>query len=1763
MSGYQTRNLPNFSNLPIYAQTAPNQVFGEVQADKIVCPNIQTDNLSIETLNATNVNATNNVTSKNVIASNNVTSSSINTTTLTSTNVNTTNVIASNNITSSSMNTTTLTSTNVNTTNVIASNNITSSSMNTTTLTSTNVTLQNGMFAYGDVTSRNILKMQEQIQQLQTSSSSTVPTTYSFFGGNTTLSSETRAVVDNFHSRHIYDNVLNSDNIQYLQLASTTPYPTNACPAFNSVYFQTGTNQYMFGISSMNLFYDGATGSLNDNHLTRREMFNLLQDIGNLTGSYSTVYGPGYQGFTSVWKGGFDNLNDLWTQGVATNANYPNVQRNVGEAGSWNWGTHAAIYRYDIINKTVVSRTVSNIVRIMNTGPYSQLATSSNGPITVMNNGMLTVPIMNSSTYGLLVIDYNLNPICLMQSNQYAGVLSGQPGLDPLDFSLQGEASNAFGLGRDQVRTAISKNWSLAQLGTGTFTSLFDGQKIDIFSGNPNGIANILYVSSSSQGQYSQQDLLSINAKTTIMTPLASSKWDVSTGKMIAWALVQTTTGTTSANFSATGNYQLIPIQMFTTMPDNYVAGDTLSIHSFTQDPFTTGAYQPLSVWYPMIDNRPVVTFADPVWKSTGAWTEGFNQTTFTSGTPTTFSTAGLHRLNVGVIGITGSRRDYWQDVYALPYTRTDTATGTYFQQNAYGYGGIIFSDPYSRFYIPTPANGNKRQYMTYNSSGAYVDTYTQNPINGNYYNGLGQIDSSENATVRKTILNNGFGRRYGFGAFDLGQSYNQGGITNPFVPPNFSALTLPGGRPLEADFFFPSGLTYSLTGVYDSREFSLTQTDLRAWLGNNDVANIASAPNPTYQVGTRTYSATGINDLLNAVQGGFPTQSIQVDPSRPNLVVRVLYPGETYYPNNDGVPAVVAVGKVVFRVLGEVLNAQPILMTWQPTAAGVATLTDLQAKQLNYYGGGLYGYQSLFTDSIGKDHFVFGSGNMNYMPWSEQIQSANTVAKLIIRDAQNKTLPCSFSTLYKLGFVTSTGSLNIKVTPQSGNYLMNCDSAIQTTSGYEVADCTLLGMQRFIVKIGALASNFVPNATFTCKDFRNGNSATGMWGVALTNYLPFDATGPNGGYRSLTTDEYLEARALYERMQTYRGLFMSNRLRRVISANTVVLDATNMKLEHIVRGRCYPWELFNGQSQTAPGESDFLRVDFGINIDEVYGATTCGSDWIAVTSKCHVKMFRQSNILRNKATLISNTNSRNNFACSYDGILGFQPDGSIGNLQRFITVQGGGNIAGSTSYVGKVGAKDFFLTTIPAGLSSFNDYRTPCIIPLRSNEIVNDYTADFNGTFLTQDGQSLVSIPYRSNTHKNMDNVTAKWAGPTVVKYYCGFVPNDTETGIDFIWQTLMPNQGDYYLLNGAPNNSTLPQNSALSAIFQNTAGSFSGAPIIVNDILFAPINGGFKMAIMKVTTGEVLGYVYGDDLDFSVNLIPSKWNFATSQPTSSEPMGIYNVSYAAGVGEVHVPLGGQRQTTLAAYGRKIATLKPIYNTPASLQLTSLYVPTGTAGSYNSQPVVFTPQDTATYNNNLFCLITTFKTTDVYNQKYTYYVNADQGYDALFNAGITAIGVYIPGDLLLAQYQNTSLNIQTKFVNGGVWYQRTGMSLQMLLPYVKFMYAGQIPYVCASNGLPNGQAPNPNQLLEGRQIRRQKLLLQQYNKVTKGTTAPYPDNGFYLYNNPNPFNTTYKNYWDWTNYPTNLRDPVKSEIYNQSLGYTDVGTGRPLPIPL
>jgi hypothetical protein len=159
-------------------------------------------------------------------------------------------------------------------------------------------------------------------------------------------------------------------------------------------------------------------------------------------------------------------------------------------------------------------------------------------------------------------------------------------------------------------------------------------------------------------------------------------------------------------------------------------------------------------------------------------------------------------------------------------------------------------------------------------------------------------------------------------------------------------------------------------------------------------------------------------------------------------------------------------------------------------------------------------------------------------------------------------------------------------------------------------------------------------------------------------------------------------------------------------------------------------------------------------------------------------------------------------------------------------------------------------------------------------------------------------------------------------------------------------------------------------------------------------------------------------------------------------------------------------------------------------------------------------------------------------------YITNDLDWNALYANGITAVGLYLPGNVNLGPYQAPSIDYTTKFINGGSWYQATNRSFASLVSAgaVLFLYAGQIPATVAR------QSPwivNSEQEYECIRNRNQTTLLRLV------PSTPYPATGSRT--SPN-----FKNYFSWVA-PT---DPTFSEIYNRSLGYTDVGP-RPLPTPL
>jgi hypothetical protein len=242
----------------------------------------------------------------------------------------------------------------------------------------------------------------------------------------------------------------------------------------------------------------------------------------------------------------------------------------------------------------------------------------------------------------------------------------------------------------------------------------------------------------------------------------------------------------------------------------------------------------------------------------------------------------------------------------------------------------------------------------------------------------------------------------------------------------------------------------------------------------------------------------------------------------------------------------------------------------------------------------------------------------------------------------------------------------------------------------------------------------------------------------------------------------------------------------------------------------------------------------------------------------------------------------------------------------------------------------------------------------------------------------------------------------------------------------------------------------------------------------------------------------------------------------------------------------------------------------------------TGRSNLSGSLDIVFNPNDTVNYNNNNFVLITTFLTRDRFAKTLSNYYSSDLEFDALYHGGITAIAIKST-DPILNYFKNAS-NINDKFVNGGSWYGANNISFNQLLSNnnILFLYAGQIPTSAIK------QTPyiiNDNQIREASMVRNQKRILVEYyrQKSNLGLTYPYPDNGFFIGQANLTLHNTIKfqHYWvsdknAITDYNTNFNPyntsnnqlPGESQIWHQSLGYTDIGgpnglNSRPFNTPL
>jgi hypothetical protein len=1399
-----------------------------------------------------------------------------------------------------------------------------------------------------------------------------------------------------------------------------------------------------------------------------------------------------------------------------------------------------------------------------------------------------------------------------MQYTTFGGISANSPSVTPSNFGIQSQTSQVFQLQSDQIRGSIVKRWGLSQLGTGTFRSLLNGQNVDVFNGNPLGQATILYVWSSSQASYVNGQTWSNFNRSSCVTPLSNAKWDNSQGKLIAWALCTGAPASPTGVYASADGQYLVPIMMFKTSPDNYVAGDKLQLDSFTTDPLTN-TYADLSINYPLVDIRDDIVYATGAFRdvsqsSTGSWQEGYKQFIFYTGSSTGPKTSGLQRMCISVYNVAGSQtgaafiddnlnttvvtypnsKRHFQDVYGQLYQQLSDSTGTYFQQNFWNNGSMSLSDPLVKFYVTPTVQ--------------YLDTitnvmYTQQ-IDGTYKDGSLNVDPSSNAESRKLILNNGFAVRHAFTNYDLLRPANLLGTFVPGVgqinvnpiPPPFRQTSYANycSAPIYADFDMPDGLAFSVNDNYVSQPWDLTYTDWSNWTG---AWTFPLSPQYNTKYGTTgTLSAVAVATFFGTAQFGSTN------------VVSVLLPGSDYTGANNPAVQTVPAGTVVYRVKGEVFNGQPIKMTFNTNNVNNVTLTDWMAKQLNYYGGGIYGNPSWLQDSKGQEHMIVGCGNLSYINPHEQFAAANYAARQFITDQAAGLLPCSLTTLKALGL----DNIQAQAGPGPKTRVNNVNTAIYNSNGRIVTDMTLTGIFALEAAIASLSAGLNGFKFLNSnKNILTGQSFAPYSGVSFLAY-PGVATpmynaiynqggNPYGTLPNLTGQQYEEVFALIDLMKNYHTRYLSNRKRAVCSNTTVQLNAKTLQLEQITRGYVNFVENFAFTYRDVYNVEFFLNDTSIINADETEGAVTCGKDIIYSKGKVQHKMWSkrlaESDV---KCTNVS-YNGKSRFSCSYDGILGEQLNYSASGariysygtvcktlLSNYCEIS---PLNSQTIYLGVQNGKDVFLNPGSVFRGSQANFR-PTV--LKGNQKINiaEQTAQplIDNNFFKQSADGKIVSVYDTYglTYYTLPII---FQSPSL-RVLESLSISDDGNNFKNLWSTITTTLNHYELqtntgavgtysttsfytpgVGGLGNNAYSSTNSLGNGLTQSCVR-------VINDLIVWSQASNIKF--FRADTGEYLGQMFGDDLVYDDSYLPNATN------PSNNVMGAFGngaqeeacvSQFVYNQGNMYIITSGFGRAACGSYGRKLIRMNLKYNIPQAINLTSLWVAAGSVGAYNSQTVVFTPQDAMSQNSNQWCLLTTFKTTTYYTFSVLAptkpeYIASDLDYDSLYLSGVTAIAIYDPTNMFLSQYQQPSLDISTRIINGGTWYERTGISFKNLLAsgVVKFLYAGQIPYKCRAQ-TPFG-TPSADQVQEATQVRNQKKLLQEYYRA-KGQTSsyqgyglcgPYPDNGKYEINNTRISNTvTQKPYWYWSD----PRDATRAVTFNQPLGYTDVGTGRPLTTPL
>ena len=1584
----------------------------------------------------------------------------------------------------------------------------------------------------------------------------------SYNNNDTTPLQSNRDVVDDYQSHHYYDkNGPTSENLQNLQLESVTAYPSNLAAAMNCCYYEDNVSAYMFGVSTQSIFYSGATDGENFNGMTKRELFNLLQDIETIKSDFKDASNnTGFAAFVDVWNRGFEDKNDRYTTGLGSRLGFANASialKYGGSDDSWTLGNYSSVWRYDIKNKNVISRHIVNMNKELDISGDWIFSASGRGPVNSLGDGRFCVSVPNFSSSGLLVFDKNLKPITNIISSSF-DIFTRGVFIDPYRFDKRGQLS--FGIYQDQVNSVFTKTWSPSELSGLTFKSLITGNTINIFN-TDSGNATLLYLNSSSQGQYGSCDATSGFLTTTVMTPLADYKWNQSKGKILQYALFK----------DSNNKWQLEPVNVFYTCPDDYVAGDKLQIDSFVTDP-DTGVTQPLKIYYPIIDNRDSVVNVGNFGnlRSNNVWREGYKQLVFSDGSNNTLPvTAGLQSLSVNIFDVSGgspglyfNSPTFYQDVYATLYKKyTDVNNNIYFKQDDLTIVQVIITDPKCAFYPAT----NPKKYIDLSTNVTYLCDN-----NGIYKDSNNNTDPHNNRVVRQLINNNGFAKRYMFSPYQLDPSGN--GLNtptgfsdvssniNPMLPPfnpsGFSSNSKnTGSQYINPDFYFSNGHVFDSTQYYYSRPYSLLWKDTRMWL-NTYALGAASLPNTNYGQ-TKLLDANNVKEFFRLCQ---TAQSQNISEQAVQVITYDDLSNNNYSYTDLSGNTVINNQQIVFRVRGDVFNGQPLLMTIHPNCAGNLTLTQLIANQLNIYGAGIYGKLSLMQDSKGNHHMLGGAGNTNYMPYSDMFYPAEYTANRLKNEIQNavnnlsNNLPISVSTLKRLGF----DNVNWNNQPSNNEYYRNVKSAIRDNNGNVLIDCTLRGINEFKAKIAYYASKWYANENRTILDY-NGNSLTYKTDVACAFEFALPITGPKGEKIMLSGNESNEALELMYKVKNYRSLCISPRLKRLVTAKPYVINPKNMQLEHIIRGPLDMTELF---TQTVrdwfklTGES--LLIDCGYNRDEVNGVVTCGDKYFSSASKSTVRTFNKLDIegAQTKCkTYPDISGNRKNFSVISDGIMGtnVNPNGSItyGSRQFYVNQALSSSIAGSNSYVGKINGKDVFVFCSTALNSYSGNLVNPDIIPILNNCKYNNFE-NLRNSFKSDDGQVII-IPPRltAGLYRNISRAIDK---PQGHKIMCAYTQSDDGSKVQPLWITGLP------VYNYPELTKNLPSAN-------DQTGNSHGAVTLVNDLIFEC--GGRDIYVIKASTGEIIQTISGSDLDFDEKNDRVNGYTGDDLVKKANVISIGAVNYAKG--ELHLISGARRfANNISSWGRSIYSMKLKLNDKLNLNYNSLYLGDG------SVDIVFKPEDIKLYNNNKFVLISTFMTNDRFGKLLSNYHQLDLSYNMLYHVGITAIAIDCSNDYNLNNNNNNN-KFEDKIINGGSWYCANKLSFNSIKSRILFLYAGQIPTRCAN------QSPyiiNDNQIFEAKTIRNQKILLREYNRKKNNNTYPYPDNGSFIlgnsatgnngylpindikytyYQNPSTTNTIndYNSNFNKYNYSVNNL-PGQSQIWNQPLGYTDVGTGRP-----